>query len=119
MVGRISLGRRNTVGIMTGGTGDPVVDVPAVRGEALVTQEAVATVTVVAEGIGKLAFGGKVVSTVVVLEQGRVHGSMRPFYSGTATGTVAVGAVNETGHGHGCQQTGNVPIGPLRNDRVE
>ena len=72
-----ALGGTDAVGIVTGGTGNSLVQMKSVRGEALVTQDAVAAVAGVAQGVGELTFRGKVRGFVVMFEQRPVDGAMR------------------------------------------
>ena len=100
VIARTALGGANAVGIMAGRTGNPVVQVPSVLRKALITQYAVATVTVIAKGIGEVAFSRIIGGLIIQAENRCVHRPVRPFGCSVA-GTVAVRAIDDTGHCEG------------------
>ena len=114
-----ALGGTDAVGIVTGGTGNSLVQMESVRGEALVTQDAVAAMATVAQGVGELTFRGKVRGFVVMFEQRPVDGAMRSAGGGPFLGTVAVGAVNDTGHRHAGSQAGDILADARAHHRVK
>ena len=51
-----ALGGTDTVGIVTGGAGDSLVQMESVRGETLIAEDAVAAMAGITQGVGKLTF---------------------------------------------------------------
>ena len=114
-----ALGGIDAVGIVTGGTGNSLVQMKSVRGEALVTQDAVAAVAGIAQGVGEFTFRGKVRGFVVMFEQRPIDRAMRSAGGGPFLGTVAVGAMNDAGHRHAGLQAGDILTDSGAHHRVE
>ena len=93
--------------------GDLLGQVHSMLREALVAQDAVSTVALIAQFVGQAAFLREIGRLIPIGQEMGVHRAMGAFGPGRAVGIVAVGAVDQGGDRQGRFQAGNVLACPV------
>ena len=105
-----SLCGADAVGVVTNRARSFILKMSIVAGKALVVENAVSTVTFIAQRVSVTALLRKVRRLIPISEEMWEVGAVRTLGAGGAVGTVAIAAVNHTRERHGSHEAGHVAV---------